>query len=68
MNEILTAIIALSSVIVGAFLQHKFSKSSASEEYEKKMKTQAYVDFLKAIAGVGAAQNYSDKKQEKEGR
>jgi hypothetical protein len=66
MNEIVVAIIALAGVVIGGILQHLFSKNFNSEQRLKELETQAYIDFIKATAGINSAQKNNDKDKEVE--
>ncbi len=61
-----TAVIALIGIIVGAVLTYRFKLSAnLSEQYEA-LKSQAYLDFVGAAAGISIAQKTNDTSREAE--
>lgn len=48
-------------VLLGASLQFVFSKKSESNKQRHMLKTKAYSDYLKAIAGIAVHQSSNDK-------
>lgn len=68
MPEWIKNITPMIGVLLGAFLQYWFSKSSEGRKHQINLRTQAYVDFLRAVAGRAIAQKSDDKDKEKENR
>ena len=64
MSPYVAAFISMLSVVIGASLQFWFSRSSAKWSHIQDKRTQAYVDFLKAVAGLAQAQKFKDEKTE----
>jgi len=53
-------------IILGATLQHIFTRKSSSKQYLKKLETQAYIDFIKAAAGINIAQRKKNNQKDQE--
>ncbi|MFZ2445192.1 MAG: hypothetical protein WAW37_02450 [Syntrophobacteraceae bacterium] len=64
MNAYLTAILPVLGVVIGASLQFWFSRATTNWSRLQDRRIQAYVDFLKGVAGTAVAQRFSDKKSE----
>ena len=64
MNEIVVGVFTVIGVGLGAFLTYLFSKRSEFEKHLKQLETQAYVDFIKAVAGISSAQREKDTKKQ----
>lgn len=62
--NIITAIVALGSIIIGAILQNKFGIIAESSKQYQNLKIQAYVDFIKSAAGIAIAQKRQDSQKE----
>jgi len=62
--NIITAMVAVVGIIIGAFLQYKFGNISESSKQYQNLKIQAYVDFIKSAAGIAIAQKSNDPKRE----
>jgi hypothetical protein len=63
---IITAIISILAVGVGATLQYYFSRSSEERKYQQNLRTQAYVDFLRYVGLLNKAQEYRDINKQQE--
>ncbi len=66
MNAYVAAILPVLGVVFGAVLHFWFSRNSADWSRFQDKRVQAYVDFLKAVAGISQAQRFKDKKAEQE--
>ena len=62
--NIITAMVAVVGIIIGAFLQYKFGNIAESSKQYQNLKIQAYVDFIKSAAGIAIAQKLKDPKRE----
>lgn len=51
-------------VVFGAALQYFFTRRVDSAKHYRELRTQAYVEFAKAVAGRAVSQRLSDKQQE----
>jgi hypothetical protein len=67
MTQWASSLITILAVVVGASLQYWFSQISASREKFGLLRTNAYVDFLRAMAEVGIAQKSKNMEQERRG-
>jgi hypothetical protein len=60
MKELLSPLLAIVGVIVGASVQFLFSRITESRKSYDKLRTDSYVDFIKGCAGVAMAQRFED--------
>ena len=59
--EVLTAIIGITGVLVGAVTQYIFTRATESMKHYQELKSHAYTDFIKAFSGLAISQkNHSD--------
>lgn len=65
-TPIIVAIVGILGVVAGASLQFFFGKQIEASKQFKMLQTQAYVDFLRRVAGVAKAQQFGDKEKELE--
>ncbi len=56
MDSWATAGLTLISVVVGAALQHLLSRRTTDATHFLQLRTNAYIDFIKGVAAVAAAQ------------
>jgi ATP-dependent protease HslVU (ClpYQ) peptidase subunit len=63
---ILASLMGVLGVIVGASLQYFFNKRVELVKQNQSMKIAAYVDFIKAVAGITLSQRHQDKEKELE--
>jgi len=61
MPEFLTSMIGILGVLLGAGLQYWLSRSSENRKYQQMLRTQAYVDYLRALAVNATASKSADK-------
>ncbi len=66
MDEIIKYSLPIIGVIIGASVQFIFSKKNETKKQQNLLKTTAYTDFLKAVAGLAITQRFSDKEKEME--
>jgi hypothetical protein len=59
-KELLSPLLAIVGLIVGASLQYLFSRLTENGKASDKLRTDAYVDFIKSCAGVAMAQRFKD--------
>ena len=52
MDKWLIGVLPLAGVMLGAFLQHYFARVAEREKHASTLRSQAYADFLRAIAGM----------------
>ena len=64
MNPYIAASISVLGVVTGALLQFWFSRRTTDWSRLQEKRVQAYVDFLKGVAGVAQALRFNDKKAE----
>lgn len=65
-TPIIVAFVGILGILAGASLQFYFGKRIETSKQFKLLQTQAYVDFLKGVAGVAKAQEFGDKEKELE--
>jgi hypothetical protein len=53
---IVVAFVGLVSALLGATAQHLYTRLGEARRHYRDLQTQAYVDFLKAVAGIAMAQ------------
>ena len=63
-DEIWVGLLTLFSVLVGSLLQNFLSKKSTLNEFQIKLKEDAYSDFARSAAGVAVSQRMSDQTKE----
>lgn len=63
---ILASLMGVLGVIVGASLQYFFNKRVELAKQNQSLKSSAYVDFIKAVAGITLSQRHEDKDKELE--
>ncbi len=61
--EFLTALLPVLGVILGAGLQHLFSKSGERRKQLETLRSQAYVDYLRAVAEIAQLRKTDPKKR-----
>jgi hypothetical protein len=66
MIELMKYTLPLIGVIIGAFLQFIFSKKNELRKQENLLKTSAYTDLIKGLAGMAISQKYKDPTKEME--
>jgi len=66
--ELLKYLAPVAGIIVGALLQFFLSKKSDSRKEQNLLKTSAYSDYLKAVAGIAISQSLGDKNKMFESR
>ena len=66
MSELLKYSLPILGVIIGASIQFLFSNKNENKKQQRLLKTTAYTDFLKAVAGLAITQKYGDKEKEME--
>lgn len=59
-KELLSPLLAIAGLIVGASAQYLFSRLTENRKAADKLRTDAYVDFVKGCAGVAMAQRFKD--------
>lgn len=64
--QVITAIIAVSGVIIGASTQYVFGRLTENAKHFRELKSRAYSDLLQAIAGSAISQRYQDKSRQME--
>jgi hypothetical protein len=67
-SELITAIVAVLGVIIGAALQYVFAKRREVSKQYLDLKSQAYVDFIKSVSGITQAQRQGNREKEQEFR
>jgi hypothetical protein len=60
MKELLTPLLAIFGVLVGAWAQYLFSRRAESRKSYDKLRADSYVDFIRGCAGVAMAQRFED--------
>ena len=65
-QSIMYAVLPIVGVLIGATLQYLFSRFSEKQKHQQNLRTQAYVDFLRGVAGATIAQRNKDKDKEQE--
>jgi len=63
-TSIVVAIVGILGIVVGALLQFVFGKRIEASKQFKLLQTQAYVDFIKGLTGIGRAQFFGNKEKE----
>ena len=48
----LTAILPVVGVLVGASLQYLFTRYLETQRYQRDLRTQAYLDYIKSVSGL----------------
>lgn len=61
-----TAALTLVSVLAGATLQYLFSRRATDATHFLQLRTNAYIDFIKAVTASNAAQKRGDSQKERE--
>ena len=64
MKDLWSPILAIIGVVVGASAQFLFARLSENRKSFDKLRTDSYVDFIKAVTGVATAQRFKDKAEE----
>lgn len=65
-TPIIVAAVGILGILLGASVQFFFNKKTEDSRHLKLLQTQAYVDFMKGLSGMGRAQFFKDKEKEKE--
>jgi type II secretory pathway pseudopilin PulG len=65
-TSIIVAIVGILGVIVGASLQSFFQRRIETSKQLRLLQTQAYVDFVKGVAGVTKAKEFGNREKELE--
>lgn len=65
-TPIIVAIVGILGVVLGATVQFFFNRKFETSKQFKLLQTQAYVDFIKGVSGIGRSQFFKDKQKEKE--
>jgi hypothetical protein len=55
-STLLTAVLPLLGVVVGAGIHYWVSKASEAHKHLEELRTEAYVDFIRGVSGVAIAQ------------
>lgn len=66
MDSWLTATLPLLGALAGATLQHLFSRRETDATHFLKLRTNAYIDFIKAVVASTASQKRGDSQREKD--
>jgi predicted ATP-grasp superfamily ATP-dependent carboligase len=61
---IVAAVVGMLGVMVGATLQYLYGKRAETSKQLQTLKNQAYVDFVKSVAGMASAQRFKNKEKE----
>jgi len=64
MRELLSPLVAILGVILGASAQYVFSRLSENRRSYDKLRTDSYVDFIKGCAGIAMAQRFQNQTEE----
>lgn len=64
MRELLSPLVAILGVILGASAQYVFSRLSENRRSYDKLRTDSYVDFIKGCAGIAMAQRFQNHTEE----
>jgi hypothetical protein len=64
--QVVTAVIAVSGVIIGASIQYVFGRLTESAKHFMELKSRAYSDLLQAIASRASSQRHGDKSRQME--
>jgi hypothetical protein len=65
-DGVLVALIALASGMVGAWVQHGFSRRLESARSLAQLRNEAYVSFMKAMSGLAIARRVKNREKEVE--
>ncbi len=63
-TEIMIAIVGVAGILLGAGAQHFFTQRGESAKHFQDLRTQSYVDFIKATAGIAIAQKNQQPEKE----
>ncbi|QIK54311.1 hypothetical protein G7051_08145 [Dysgonomonas sp. HDW5B] len=66
MEALLLNTLPIVGVIVGAFLQFHFSKNKDNRQLKRALETQAYTDYLRAVAGLSMSHRFNDEEKKRE--
>lgn len=61
---IVAAFVGLAGLMIGATLQYLYGKRAEASKQLQALKNQAYVDFVKSVAGAAIAQKAKNKEKE----
>jgi hypothetical protein len=64
MKELLSPLLAILGVLLGASAQFFFSRLTETRKSYDKLRMDSYVDFIKGCAGVAMAQRFEDRSEE----
>ena len=67
MSTVVTSLLAIAGVIIGATAQFLFSKRRANEDRALEQRTQAYVTYLEGIGMLGVSGKSGDNELQREG-
>ncbi|MEM3460111.1 MAG: hypothetical protein QXO24_02710 [Candidatus Micrarchaeaceae archaeon] len=62
--EILAAVIGIIGVLVGSVAQYVFTRAQESVKHYRELRSQAYTDFIKAVAGIAISQKSDSRNRE----
>jgi len=63
-QDVLTGLVAFFGVVVGANLQYFFTTRAQREKHYAELRSEAYVDFMRAFAGLAIAQRMGNPERE----
>ncbi|MGH9803004.1 MAG: hypothetical protein ACRD82_21775, partial [Blastocatellia bacterium] len=61
---IIAAFVGFVGVIVGGYAQYLYGRRAEATKQLQALKNQAYVDFVKSVAGMASAQRFKNKEKE----
>ena len=64
MKDIIIALVAIAAVIVGAALQYFSVQRTESAKHYQQLRSNAYVDFIKSVAGIAITQKSENHEKE----